>query len=1739
MENLIAQQENNSDLIAKFVANTQKAGKQALTAGYLQGRQLLLEKYWNKVEDIHAAIVKQPDDPLAARYFKDDLHAFIELNYATALGWLIDSLHALQNPGGNVPEAQANQVANANQANNNAQIKLPAISIPKFCGDFSTWTSFYDLFDALVVKNAALSNVNKLHHLKASLSGEAELVLRHFAIEENNFQPAWALLQRRFANKRMLVNAQFAKLFSQPKMQASNANTIRRILDASTEAIASLQSQLEGAQQFETLIIYVLTQQLDVKTVEAWEHSLNNADDIPTLQAFFDFLENHSRMQDLVQYSCKNTPSMRVQSKAESHRNIKTLNASKSSMHCALCDKPNHFIYKCKKFRALSVAERRNIVNTKGWCNRCLSPQHKTPECPQNWLCLKCNGPHNNLLHQPTDNPTASTPTTSNQQPTPANSNKVPVAETHSQQRESSIFAHHAAEFQSSRTLLATAQLIITSSAGQDFKFRALIDPGSEACFISRTAVNLLRLPFQKINTHIKGMGGVTIGNYKHLLSCAIKSIHNPEATFEIDAVIMPQLTESHPPEFLQQISPWVHLQNLPLADPAYYNNDTIDVVLGADTFQDLFLPDIRKGPRGSPAAQQTVLGYILIGKLNRPHNAPHASREIKVCFNQVAICEQLQKFWEMEEVPDIKKPSKEEEDCEYHYQTTHIRMPNGRYGVELPFNLPNNTSPEFGNSRQQALSRLFQVERRLQSNADLKAQYEEFIDEYRRLGHMQLATKTNVGASFYLPHHAIIRPSSISTKLRVVFDASAKDSRGKSLNDTLLIGPTIQEDLLSILLRWRKHRIAITADAEKMYRQIEVHPKHRPFQRILWRDEQNKIIEYELSTVTYGTACAPYLAIRTIHQLAHDEQQQFPNACQRTLKDMYVDDFISGGDSLEETQQLQRDMAQLFKSGGFNLRKWSSNSKQILDDIPATNREAVTCLDICRDDVVKTLGVMWHTTVDEFHFVVKMSEEPSTFTKRSLLSDVSKLFDPIGFLAPVLISAKILLQSLWLKGLDWDDQLPEDVVKEWHSLRSNLREIATIKIPRWIGTSKSTKIELHGFCDASTKAYAAVIYCRTEKNGSYSVQILTSKTRVAPIKQISLPNLELCGATLLAKLMKKVQTTMDMEVTLFAWTDSTIVLDWIRSNTHKKTFVANRITTILENLKPTHWRHVRSKDNPADVASRGICPSQLQQHALWWHGPTWLQRPAEEWPSQLQKPETDNIPTEILIAATTKTLDEMDNLPAILARHSNLDKLVRVIAYCIRFMRNCRTKSPTTGRLEAVDQRESLQKIVRYVQSTTYGDEIKSIQHGKSLTSSKILTLSPFICGDGLLRVGGRLQNAKMGFNNMHPILLPHDHHITKLIITKTHRETLHGGLKITLATLRQQYWVPNARTTIRQIIHRCVTCHRYAAHRREQLMSPLPSTRVMESRAFTHTGVDYAGPFNLRLSTHRGRGTYKGFVAVFVCMATKAVHLEVASDMSTKSFIAAFKRFTSRRGQCSNLYSDNGTNFVGANRELKTNFDDAMAELSSAAAELLANQDTTWHFIPANSPHFGGLWEAAVKSFKYHLKRIINQTIMTYEEFATLLTSIEAILNSRPLCQLSSDPNDVEALTPGHFLIGGPLNAVPEPSLLDIENNRLTRWQLHVKMHQDFWRAWSKEYLNELQRRPKKCTTPRENLQVDDIVLIKDDRLPPANWMLARIIRVHPGKDGIVRAITVKHKTGETTRATNRVCRLPIESQ
>jgi hypothetical protein len=413
---------------------------------------------------------------------------------------------------------------------------------------------------------------------------------------------------------------------------------------------------------------------------------------------------------------------------------------------------------------------------------------------------------------------------------------------------------------------------------------------------------------------------------------------------------------------------------------------------------------------------------------------------------------------------------------------------------------------------------------------------------------------------------------------------------------------------------------------------------------------------------------------------------------------------------------------------------------------------------------------------------------------------------------------------------------------------------------------------------------------------------------------------------------------------------------------------------------------------------------------------------------------------------------------------------------------------------------------------------------------------LSPFIDEHGLLRVGGRLKKASLPYESIHPVLLPKKHHIVNLIVDNCHKTHLHAGPQLTQAIISQRYWIMSARQVIRSRIFKCIVCFKNKPLNNTPLMGDLPASRITPARPFSSTGTDFCGPFTVKVLNLRAVRHVKVYICVFVCLVTKAVHLEVVTDLTTNAFIASLTRFVSRRGLCSHIFSDCGTNFVGADSALRKTLHSTIFS-TAAQGELLyfsSHKQIEFHFNPPAAPHQGGLWESAVKSAKHHLRRVMGESVLTLIEFITLTIQIEAMLNSRPLTPLSNDPADCSALTPGHFLIGAPLAAVPEPQLVEMPVNRLKHWQLVQSLHQRIWKRWQLEYLHTLQQRSK-WTKRGTNVKIGDLVLIHTNS-PPLSWPLARVTAVHPGSDGVVRVVDLKTLNGHLTRPVVKVFPLPL---
>ena len=691
----------------------------------------------------------------------------------------------------------------------------------------------------------------------------------------------------------------------------------------------------------------------------------------------------------------------------------------------------------------------------------------------------------------------------------------------------------------------------------------------------------------------------------------------------------------------------------------------------------------------------------------------------------------------------------------------------------------------------------------------------------------------------------------------------------------------------------------------------------------------------------------------------------------------------------------------------------------------------------------------------------------------------------------------------------------------------------------------------LQGFCDASTGAYAAVVYLKIIAGTEVSVKFVASKTRVSPVNKQTIPRLELLAALLLAKLITAISDALEPEITLSeftCFTDSKISLYWIRGMDKEwRPFVQNRVNEIRRLLPVNTWRHCPGKENPADIPSRGVSPLELSGSTLWLHGPDWL-----AYPDLSIKEEELNMPDELclqemkskdrkLVHSMLTTEKSRISLSEIIdcEMFGDLHRLLRVTAYVLKFINLLQHKigrltAPLTKNLTAADVAEVKRLWLRESQRTL--PEEKQFEAWKR-------QFGLFIDKDGLYRCQGRLSNADLTISAKHPILLPKKHHLTVLLVKHSHKRVMHNGVKETLTELRTEYWIVRGRQFVRHLLHTCTVCRRVDGMPYSYPQPPpLPEFRVQPSSPFTHTGVDFAGPLFVKAAGVQENG--KVWICLYTCCAVRAVHLDLVTDMTAEAFIRSFKRFTARRGFPQQLISDNGKTFKSAAKTIK-------AVLSHPTVQQhFIKIGLEWSFNVEKAPWTGGIFERMVKSAKRCLKKTIGRAVLTYDELLTAVTEVEMILNSRPLSYVSSDDVE-EPLTPSHLLIGKRVLSLPDALPCDGDSDTETppmcpnKRMRHLNRILDhFWKRWKTEYLLELRECHRYSTTGNkgegEPISVGDIVSVHEEKRPRGLWRLAKVETIFRGSDGQARSALVRvHSSGMRSKLLRRPlkCLYPLE--
>lgn len=1614
----------------------------------------------------------------------------------------------------------------ASSQNSDRHVKLPKIDLPKFDGTLENWASFYDLFSTLIDEDTALSASAKLHFLRSSCTGKAARLIESLTTKPENYESALKLLKKKFDSPRRALRAHWTKLREYPKSPKDTPTSLGELVDLFNQNLKAMENLGAPVDQWSVPLIDLILTKISPYTAWQWELTLDETDNkMPCYTHLLSFLERRASSVELSNFdsACKNVAKVSYRSNYNNNsspvpsvkkpaQNFSATSApakSDKKKTCPLCSEP-HPLYWCDQFKSMSTEDRKITAQRESLCMNCLG--NHTGLCKSKHRCKICkNNTHHTLLC-----------CQNSEKPQPESPKFAGVINTPTSE------------------LITTALVNVSNYDGKSVLARALVDTCSSMHFMTINLAQRLGLKVRKDPSPISVLNSITTIS-GGTVSAIIRSRYNGyerELTFRTVDQITGLVPDQPIDRRLMKIP-----SNIRLADPEFHRPAPAEILIASGTALSMLCQgQINLSQPGGLDLylQKTMLGWVIGGSV------PSESAQSMASCHLVTLNFDLKQFWEREEVPQMevltKCKNEEEALCEEHFRSNITRNSEGRYVVALPFN---ERVTELRESRSMAEKRLAGLKRRLQLNPELKEKYCSVMKEYLTLGHMSPVEVRGGEKGYYLPHHAVTKDS-LTTAVRVVYDGSAKTfPDGPSLNETLRVGPTIQPDLFSQLLKFRIHNTVLTGDIEKMYRQFLVRKQDRKYQRILWPDAEGRTQTYELNTVTFGLAPASFLAIRCLHQLAEDEGKNFPLAAEVLKNEFYVDNALTGAPTVTAAVLLRQQLTEILSRAGINIYQWASNVPEVLHDLPP---EKINKQLVLSNSTISTLGLKWDANSDSITYTVANLPLNHIVTKRSILSEISKIFDPLGLLGPVIIYAKILIQELWKLKLHWDESLTSSLRQVWLKYRHQLSLLDHLSFGRKILIEHPVRVELHSFGDAGTKAYGCCLYVRSiDVHGNILTTLLCAKSRVAPIKTVSIPRLELCAARLLADVSTSVKEQIPINFDqIFYWTDSTVVLNWLHTYPASlQVFVANRVAEIQTKTDIKNWGFVRTFDNPADLMTRGQLPKNFLKESIWQHGPPWLSHPESEWPVSNFLAEPNNVLEKKKVQCFAVTTFD----PSLFQKFSCIFKLQKIIALCKR-MKNknkhghvlldaAREVAIKNSGTTVTELNLALKTIMNTVQNSNFNEEMHYLKKGEPVPShSRLQPLNPFLDKDGLIRVGGRLKNAALPFEQRHPLILPKDNHVTRLLIEAEHTIHGHAGIQATLYALRRRFWVLDGRNTIRKILRQCVHCAKLKPVSVDYLMGDLPAARVTPARPFSRVGIDLCGYFFLKEKKYRNRNQVKAYVVVFVCFVTKAVHLELVTDLSSDSFIAALRRFIARRGLCSDIYSDNATNFLGTNnqmKELETLFSDSKHQNSVHA--FAAKNCIRWHFIPAKSPHFGGLWESAVKSFKHHLLRVVKGALFTYEEFYTFCTEIEAILNSRPISPMSSDPNDLLALTPGHFLIGDSLTSLPDLELRDTPVNRLSQWQHIQQVKQHFWSRWQQEYLNELTVRHK-WTKDMPGIQTGALVLLQDEKLPPLQWNMGRVVQCHPGPDNVTRVVTVKTANGTFRRSTKKVSPLPIEN-
>ncbi|KAL7633029.1 UNVERIFIED_CONTAM: hypothetical protein RMT77_016605 [Armadillidium vulgare] len=1056
----------------------------------------------------------------------------------------------------------------------------------------------------------------------------------------------------------------------------------------------------------------------------------------------------------------------------------------------------------------------------------------------------------------------------------------------------------------------------------------------------------------------------------------------------------------------------------------------------------------------------------------------------------------------------------------EYYISKFHeaIEFRDGKYHVELPWY--QNILEQVPSNHHVALATMQRVKKKMTSQG-LDERYGDIFKEYLREGIIESVEvqPKDFHKFIWIPHRPVIKQAlQVTTKIRPVFNCSLKIGNSPSLNQAVYPGVDLIASLFKMLISFRTNKYIVLSDISKAFLQIRLKLEEDRNRFCFFWESDGELLTYRYATIIFGLAVSPYILGAVIK---HHAKKYPADLCSSLLmNNLYVDNFLYSSSSVEELEDIFRKATSRMSEGGFNLCSWNTNCNELRNVFEEENMLATH-----QCDEERVLGYLYNTSQD----TLGLSDYSLGIvsTKRQLLSEISKVFDPLSLCLPVTIRGRLLMKMTWAEEMGWDDVLNQDIKNSWEKLSKDLNSLREITFPRSCFESCDSDLSINIFCDASSVAYGFVVYIYSEAVGP---NILWSKGKVAPAKGKTLPCLELLSVFLALKCLPQILSSLSGSKfkSLNIFSDSQITLAWVQNKglKSKQIFVRNRVQDILSMssaLKENHslipnFLYVRTEDNPSDLLTRGISFKEFQKNMNFWtKGPKWLSLNKRYWPS-----------SEVETSPVYHTVPVVKEPPVVdMEKYSDLHKLYRIVALLYKFgaiSRGVSSNHDTSARLYCLRtmQRYSFPKEIQFL------EEVKRDSSFSGQVPHLVNNLNLFLDDNNLIRSKGRLSRCNYyDFNILNPILLSKNHHLTKLIIRDAHMKCKHLGIQATLTNIRLQgFWITSARTSIKGVLQECIICKKFNnfAYRYPRFTN-FSKAQVELFRPYSHVGIDYTKHWWIKVKG--SAPAQKMFILIYTCLNIRAIYLDLIDDMSSKSFVQSFQRFVNRFGVPDCVYSDNARSFSQGTDFIETFL------VSENGSEFLRKNQIAHKRIPLYSPWVGSMWERMIRVVKDCLFKTIGRSSLNYFDFLTILSDIADAINSRPLTYTTS-ANEVVPLTPNDFLkpLAKTAMALPgagsENQFWDsssAQKELMKSLKYSSEKFEEFRTRWYSEYILSLRETSRDLyQTKWDNLiKKDDVILIKSPVKDRPYWQMGVVHELLYGDDQKVRSVYVRTPGGQ----------------